>query len=276
MGVHRQGRHAHGLGKGVLELLEEVQVQHVLELHVRMRRHATTSPDLGGIPPHPMIRGLSMENLSCTGDRTIRQKNEDPRNTDPGILGERAGGGSRSEGFPAGPLFEPPVPDVTVDRSLDLPVGRRTLRLVHTPGHARDHLSVEGPGGAWLWAGDLLSDLEIPFVSDRLAAYEETLASLAAMDISLLVPGHGALTADPAEIAARLREDRAYLAELRRRVAPVVAVRGTVQDAAAACAGMVFRRREANAEAHAMNVEQAFCELGGFPSSPSLGWAREL
>ena len=181
-----------------------------------------------------------------------------------------------SEGFPAGPLFEPPVPDVTVDRSLDLPVGRRTLRLVHTPGHARDHLSVEGRGGTWLWAGDLLSDLEIPFVSDRLAGYEETLASLAALDISLLVPGHGALTADPAEIAARLREDRAYLAELRRRVAPVVAARGTVQDAAAACAGMVFRRREANAEAHAMNVEQAFCELGGFPSSPSLGWAREL
>ena len=102
-----------------------------------------------------------------------------------------------SEGFPAGPLFEPPVPDVTVDRSLDLPVGRRTLRLVHTPGHARDHLSVEGRGGTWLWAGDLLSDLEIPFVSDRLAAYEETLASLAALDISLLVPGHGALTADP-------------------------------------------------------------------------------
>jgi len=36
MGVHRQGRHAHGLGKGVLELLEEVQVQHVLELHLGM------------------------------------------------------------------------------------------------------------------------------------------------------------------------------------------------------------------------------------------------
>lgn len=179
-------------------------------------------------------------------------------------------------GFPVPALFEPPVPDVTLGDSLDLQAGQLTLHLVHTPGHARDHLSVEGPGRAWLWAGDLLSDLEIPFVSDRLAAYEETLASLAALDVGLLVPGHGTVTADPAEIAARLGEDRAYLAELRRRVAPVIAARGTVQDAAAACTDMVFRRREANAEAHAMNVEQAFLELGGAPFSLSLGWAREV
>jgi glyoxylase-like metal-dependent hydrolase (beta-lactamase superfamily II) len=181
-----------------------------------------------------------------------------------------------SEGFPAGPLFEPGVPDVTVEESLDLPVGASRLHLFHTPGHARDHLSVEGPAGAWLWAGDLLSDREIPFVSDRLSACEETLASLAAMNIALLVPGHGTVTADPVDIAARLRDDRAYLAELHRRVVMVVAAGGTVQDAAAACADMAFRCPGANADAHAMNVEQAFVELGGAPFSPSLGWAREL
>jgi glyoxylase-like metal-dependent hydrolase (beta-lactamase superfamily II) len=177
---------------------------------------------------------------------------------------------------PAAP-FDPPMPDQTVDRVIGLMMGGVPVQLFHTPGHAADHLSVYDPDAACLWAGDLLSDLEIPFVSDRLDAFERTLGMFAAMEIHLLVPGHGSLTHDRAEITHRIEGDRAYLAALRSRVEAVVLAGGTAQATVAACADMVFRNPGANAGPHVMNVEQAFLECGGLaPAGAPLGWAREL
>jgi glyoxylase-like metal-dependent hydrolase (beta-lactamase superfamily II) len=181
-----------------------------------------------------------------------------------------------AEGVVSAASFDPPMPDQTVDRIVGLTIGGVRVQLVHTPGHARDHLSIYDSEAACLWAGDLLSDLEIPFVSDRLDAYERTLGMFAGMVIEVLVPGHGSLTRDRAEIAQRIDADRSYLAELRTRIQAVVLAGGTVQAAVAACAGMVFRNPDANAESHVMNVEQAFLELGGVrPAGARLGWERE-
>ena len=182
-----------------------------------------------------------------------------------------------SEGAAFSAPFDPPMPGQTVERIVGLMVGDFRVQLFHTPGHARDHLSVYDAESAFLWAGDLLSDLEIPFVSDRLDAFERTLGMLAAMQVDLLVPGHGSLTRDPAEIRRRIDADRAYLSELRTRIEAVVLAGGSVQGATAACTDMVFRHPGENAEAHVMNVEQVFLECGGSaPSTIPLGWAREL
>jgi hydroxyacylglutathione hydrolase len=184
---------------------------------------------------------------------------------------------SEAEGIVSATLFDPPMPDQTVDRIVGLMVGSVRVQLFQTPGHARDHLSVYDAESACLWAGDLLSNLEIPFVSDRLDAYERTLAILAAMEIHLLVPGHGSFTRDRAEIKGRIDADRSYLSELRTRVEAVVRAGGTVDAAVAACAGLVFRDSVVNVEAHVMNVEQVFLECGGSaPPTPLLGWPREL
>ncbi len=173
--------------------------------------------------------------------------------------------------------FHAPTPTVTVDRILPLMVGGLRVLLVHAPGHARDHLVIYDAEAACLWAGDLLSDQEIPFISDSFSSYERTLAILSGMDIRLLVPGHGAVARSPQEVRARLDADHAYLTELRCLIGPVVAAHGVVQDAASACSGMLFRNPDANREAHAMNVEQAYLELGGSaPAGMVLGWAREL
>ncbi|MFA4932369.1 MAG: MBL fold metallo-hydrolase [Caldisericia bacterium] len=181
------------------------------------------------------------------------------------------------EGVAHAAPFDPPVPDQTVDHIVGLMVGGFRVQLVHTPGHARDHLSVYDPEAACLWAGDLLSDLEIPFVSDRLDAFERTLGMFAAMQVDLLVPGHGSLTRDVTEIRRRIEADRAYLSDLRARIEAVVLARGNVQAAVAACADMVFRNPGENAEAHVMNVEQVFLECdGSAPATSRLGWAREL
>ena len=180
-----------------------------------------------------------------------------------------------AEGVAAAP-FEPPMPGQTVDRIIGLMVGDMRVQVFHTPGHARDHLSVYDPDAACLWAGDLLSDLEIPFVSDRLDAFERTLGMFAGMTIELLVPGHGSFTRDYAEIRRRIDADRSYVSDLRTRVEAVVLAGGSVRDATAACADMVFRNPGTNAEAHDMNVEQVFLECGGSaPANILLGWARE-
>jgi hydroxyacylglutathione hydrolase len=182
-----------------------------------------------------------------------------------------------TEGIAHAAPFDLPMPDQTVDHIVGLMVGDFRVQLFHTPGHARDHLSVYDAESAFLWAGDLLSDLEIPFVSDRLDAFERTLGMLAAMQVDLLVPGHGSLTCDPAEIRRRIDADRSYLSDLRTRVEAIVLARGTVQAAVAACADLVFRNSGENAEAHVMNVEQVFLECGGSaPANILLGWAREL
>ena len=182
-----------------------------------------------------------------------------------------------AEGVVPGAPFDPPMPDQTVDYIIGLTIGDIRVQLVHTPGHARDHLSVYDPDAACLWAGDLLSDLEIPFVSDRIDAFERTLGMFAAMEIHLLVPGHGSLTCDRAEIRRRIDADRSYLSELRTRIEEVVLAGGTVHAAVAACADMVFRNPGANAESHVMNIEQVFLEFGGSaPADVSLGWPREL
>lgn len=173
-------------------------------------------------------------------------------------------------------LFEPPMPNQTIEHIIGLMVGDFRVQLFHTPGHARDHLSIYDAEACSLWAGDLLSDLEVPFVSDRLDAYERTLGMFAAMDIRVLIPGHGSVTADPAEIRGRIEADRAYLAELRNKVQTVVTAGGAVRDAVSACANMQFRRHDENVESHTMNVEQAFLELGGrVTDGVLLGWARE-
>ncbi len=171
--------------------------------------------------------------------------------------------------------FPLPQPDQTFTETLTLPVGDLRLRLTHAPGHAADQLTVYDPASGTLWAADMLSDLEIPFVSHSLPAYRTTLATLSGWDIQTLVPGHGAPTSDPAAIAARLGEDRAYLDELAGRVGMVVTAGGSLAEAIAACAEIHFRRPTANAQPHRFNSESAYAELGGAADPAQVGWSQE-
>jgi len=180
-----------------------------------------------------------------------------------------------SQGAARGAPFVPPTPDELVEDGHELALGDLTLHLVHVPGHAADQVAIYEPASAVLWAADILSDLEIPFVSHSLAAYEAALQRLARLEIRALAPGHGVPTTDPAEIARRIAEDRAYLAELRARVQAVVDAGGTIAQAVAACATMPFKHPEQNEFQHQLNAESAFIELGGAADPARFGWARE-
>ena len=170
--------------------------------------------------------------------------------------------------------FEPPLPDKVFGENLAWPVGTLTLQLQHSPGHAPDQITVYHAPQGTLWAGDMLSELEIPFVSYNLAAYEATLAQLAQLEIRTLVPGHGTPTQDPAEISTRLREDRAYLAELRTRVAAALQAGASLNETVAACSAMRYHHPKDNTLPHRWNVESVYAELGGKCTSPH-GWEQE-
>ncbi|HYO51027.1 MAG TPA: MBL fold metallo-hydrolase [Chloroflexia bacterium] len=159
--------------------------------------------------------------------------------------------------------FEIPPPTETFGESMELQVGSLTLWLVHTPGHAPDELAVYHADSGTLWASDILSDIEIPFVTHSLIAYQRTLARLAGLDIRVLVPGHGCATTAPDEARRRLAHDITYLAELRVRVEQAIKHGLTLDETVAACATMPYRHRQENEEPHRINVQAAYAELAG-------------
>lgn len=97
------------------------------------------------------------------------------------------------------------------------------VRVLRHDGHEAGHgaLFMAGPGV--LVAGDMLSDLEIPLLSEagpdpvgRYRAGLELLAGLAG--VRVLIPGHGHL-AGPAEFRRRVQADLTYLADIERGAA---------------------------------------------------------
>ncbi|MCG8352414.1 MAG: MBL fold metallo-hydrolase [Chloroflexales bacterium] len=171
--------------------------------------------------------------------------------------------------------FVIPMPDETFTEITTLQIGDLACQLAAAPGHATDQLMLCHPESGVLWAADILSDIEIPFVSDSLAAYERTLAKLSNWNIRILVPGHGAATSDPNEIKSRIVRDRAYLAELRAHVEQALRDDLTIEQTQARCANIAYHNHSENEEPHRLNVESVYLELGGIGDSTRMGWSKE-
>lgn len=168
--------------------------------------------------------------------------------------------------------FEIPKPDQTFNKEMQLSVGN--LSLFHAPGHAADQLVVYQADQGVLWAADMLSDLEIPFVSDNLAAYQATLIMLSTFDIELLIPGHGFLTKEKTDIHTRISEDIRYLQELKDKVEQAIRAGFSLQETIEVCSSLQYRHPEDNAGPHRLNVESAYLELGGDADPALVGWNK--
>lgn len=168
--------------------------------------------------------------------------------------------------------FALPMPHQTFDETMTVQIGALELELQHTPGHAPDHLFVYERAGGTVWTADMLSDEEIPFVIDNLAAYERTMQNIRAEGFQFLIPCHGAATNEANEIRARIENDRAYLSELRGRVQNAVRAGKSLDETKEICLDIPYRQNvETNRSAHRRNVESAYVELGGQVSEP-VGW----
>jgi glyoxylase-like metal-dependent hydrolase (beta-lactamase superfamily II) len=115
--------------------------------------------------------------------------------------------------------FEPFRPDDAVSGLRAGRLGSRHAVFRDAFGHSASMLSVHLPELRLLIAGDMLSDIEPPMLTQPPATYHRTLAELLPLAehgaIDLLVPGHG----EPArggEVAARVRRDLGYLDALAR------------------------------------------------------------
>lgn len=117
---------------------------------------------------------------------------------------------------PAEPVY--PRVDVAIDDERELSLAGEPALLIPALGHTADGIATFLPGLRLLVAGDMLSALEFPFVYHSATAYRRTLLRVAEivreLDIRLLVPGHGPVARDRAEIERRLRDDLDYLDRL--------------------------------------------------------------
>jgi glyoxylase-like metal-dependent hydrolase (beta-lactamase superfamily II) len=113
-----------------------------------------------------------------------------------------------------------------------LEVGDAELELHPTEGHTADGMAVWIPWAQVLVAGDYLSPVEIPMLSETGSrdAYGATLCRLEPLveQAAHVVPGHGAVM-EGARAAAILREDVAYLEALPDATLPL-ARRGPAQQ----------------------------------------------
>lgn len=93
------------------------------------------------------------------------------------------------------------------------------VQIVEHDGHEAGHGALFLPETGTLLAGDMLSDLEIPLLAcadpDPVGRYRAGLDLLAALDVRILVPGHGHV-GDRAEFSRRLQADERYLDQLAR------------------------------------------------------------
>ena len=180
----------------------------------------------------------------------------------------------RQSDVPRDMPFLMPEPDETFNDRLELLLGDKMIELLHAPGHAPEQLVVYDRAEQTLWAADMLSDIEIPFVMHNLKAYRQTLDRLAQLEVTTLVPGHGRPANGPAEVKARFDADRAYLTELQRRVEAAVTAGRSAVEMLSSCADMAYPNRDQNEDANRLNVESAFIELGGAIEAGHPGWNR--
>jgi len=97
-----------------------------------------------------------------------------------------------------------------------------TLRAVHTPGHAQDHICYYLEEERALFTGDVILGVGttvIPQDGGNLGHYLATLRRLQTLDLARIYPGHGPVIENPQEklveyLEHRLMRERQILAEL--------------------------------------------------------------
>lgn len=119
------------------------------------------------------------------------------------------------------PIHYPNIDVVIKEDGQQVMLGDAKCHFYFAPGHTDDGIfTIIEPLGIFL-AGDYLSDVEFPFLSNY-AAYVATLEKaqqlIAYFDVRMLVPGHGQTTTRRLEMETRLAESQRYLQDLKQGV----------------------------------------------------------
>jgi glyoxylase-like metal-dependent hydrolase (beta-lactamase superfamily II) len=105
--------------------------------------------------------------------------------------------------------------DVWIDQSYTLTVGGIEFKIGRVgPAHAPEDLIIYVPSEKVLFAGDLVFRGRIPFVGNADSrGWLHALDEIQALNPSIVIPGHGAYSGNPAEDIRFTREYLRYLRE---------------------------------------------------------------
>lgn len=164
--------------------------------------------------------------------------------------------------------FALPEATALVGSPSDLVWGGQRVHLLPAGGHTPDGLMLLLRERGILFAGDHLSDREIPFVGDSVRAYRETLEQVRKMtrsgEIQTLVPGHGEICG-AGGILERIEEDTDYLGRLDAWIHETLRSVSTLEGLLERCEEVVFRKGWDNPDVraeHRSNVERHARLLG--------------
>lgn len=153
-------------------------------------------------------------------------------------------------------------------------LGPFELVTYDTPGHDDCHLALWLPQSGVLVAGDLLSDIEIPWLDGPPWVYRASLKNLHWLfeqeDVRVLVPGHGPVAHGRLEGYRRLVRDMNYLIVLEERVAEARARGLALREAQELLESMEYVGKNAAYsmnDVHAENVRFAY-EAAADPATP--------
>lgn len=121
------------------------------------------------------------------------------------------------------------LPDLLVERALEVDLGNRPLRLeAHPTAHTDNDLTIRDMASDSWFLGDLLFSGHIPTLDGSLNGWLTLLGALSGAGAARAVPGHGPASLDwPAASA----DERRYLERVRADVRRLIAEGGTMADA---------------------------------------------
>jgi cyclase len=107
------------------------------------------------------------------------------------------------------------LPDVTFTKGeLEIRIGKRTIRLMHLPGHSADGIGVLVVEDRVLFSGDIM--MPLPYILDgEIDVMTETMKEIPKMKLENLVQGHGEVILR-GEIPSAVKENINYLADISK------------------------------------------------------------
>ncbi len=107
------------------------------------------------------------------------------------------------------------LPDVTfLKGELEIRIGKRTIRLLHLPGHSVDGIGVLVVEDRVLFSGDIM--MPLPYILDGdMDIMAETMKEIPKMKLENLVQGHGEVILR-GEIPTAVKENLNYLADISK------------------------------------------------------------
>ncbi len=121
------------------------------------------------------------------------------------------------------------LPDIVVEKALDLDLGGRTITLVaHPTAHTDNDLTIFDRQTGVLWLSDLLFRGHVPVLDGSINGWITVIERLQTRPVVLAIPGHGPATK---EIAKQLAAQKQYLETIRREVREIIRQGGTMRQA---------------------------------------------